>query len=173
MLNNNNFLTIKLSHSQTRIKDFFRFHLARKSGVNIIYLLISIISLVTGIVLLIVNIGQFAFFFFFTAVIIWLLRSIMIKTTVNRLIQKVRPPSMHYILTFKDGMITYQTDNDYYTYGITELDKIYETTNYFYFYINRNKALTLPKSIMTAVEKDILNNILKRENIKVFKVRFK
>lgn len=168
-----NLLTVRTSYSDARIRDFFRFHLTRKGPSRIIFLLLSGVCLIIGIIFIIYARYQTAFFSLFMAVIIWFLRAVMIKTAINSLMKKARPRATHYTLTFAGEDIIYQDDNVKSAYPLTGFEKIYETRNYYYFYLNRNAALTLPKGVLSAEEKEKIENILNRANLKVCSSRFK
>jgi len=86
---------------------------------------------------------------------------------------KARPFSRQYILIFTDDTIIYQTESICHEYKLEDLNKVYETINYFYFYIHRSKAIVLPQNMMTTAEKNKINYMLTDKNISIRKFNFK
>jgi len=165
----NNPLVIKVSHSIDRIKDFFRFHLKQRSFINILYLIVFIITIIVSIVLFAMSKWNWAILLCFVAIITLLFRSIMYRITINKLSKSSHHIAIHYILTFFDEQLQYQTGDIILTYTYSKLDRIYETKHYYYFYISKNKALILPKGLMLGSEKDKLKAIINYNELKIHK----
>lgn len=170
---NNNPLTVQASHSDERIRDFFRFHLMWKDSARIVFYLLSVVALLVGVILLVFARYESAFFSFFIAAAFLITRMVMVKSAVNSLVKKARPPASNYSLTFSDREVVYQDAIREAVYPLDGFKAVHETRKYYFLYLDQTRALIVPKDVLAPEEKEMLDGLLAMAGVKICKSRCK
>jgi len=163
----------KSIHTQGRAKEFFRFHLLKRSTSKYIYFIMSIIFFIIGVVLFFLGNYYNALFFLFVSVMLIIVRIVTVNFTINKILKNNLFPTVNYTLKISSDFIIYQADNEKKKYLWSDFFEAYETDNYFYFYINKNSALILSKYIISKEERNSLAMIILESNVKFRKIKFK
>lgn len=166
-------IVAKLTHSQTRAKDFYRFHLFRKSPIKYIYYGISSLVIVLAVIFYFLMKYELALFLIFIAIMILIIRIVNTNITINKIIKDLRFPSINYTLKFNSQSIIYQYDNFKKEYLWNNIIATYEVNNYLYFYITPGSALILTKYTISDEERNLLRSLIIDSKVKYYQYKFK
>lgn len=163
----------RLTHGEQRTRDFFKFHLFKISSIRYGYYILSLTLFIVSIVLFLkMNYGS-SLFFLFASLMVFVIKIAVTNIMVGRIVKRVDFPVVSYQLIFTDNEITYLDENQKKAYNWDKLIYIYEVKNYMYFYISKNSALILNKYVLDEEKRNELMDIIKSNNVKYKKVKFK
>jgi predicted MPP superfamily phosphohydrolase len=152
----------KVTHSESRAKEFFRFHLLKKTKGNYLYFGSACAFFIGAIILFVLMQIYYAFFLSFIGVMVLVIRVVQANMTVSRILKKVTFPSYVYLLKFYEDKIIYQIDTQQKIYNYQQLYGICETIDYMYFYTSPNQALILSKYVLEKTDREKLTAFLKQ-----------
>lgn len=161
----------KSAYSEERARDFFKFHLFKINPTKYIYFSVALSSLITALVFILIRNLGLALFFIVLAIIVLIVRLATTSIIINRTMKKLSFPTTNYELTFNKENIKYQDSNRKDLYVWKKLVAVYETKNYFYFYVKKNNALVLPKFNLNDAERQLLLEIIESSETKYKKMR--
>ncbi|MDD3999855.1 MAG: YcxB family protein [Bacilli bacterium] len=153
-------MILKMTHSEEKARDFFRFHLLRRSSSKYVYFVLSTMTFLGAVVLLVLSHFYYALFSFFITIMILVIRRSTISMTINRILKKLRFPNYSYNLKFLDDKLIFITDNHQKEYLYQDLFGICETKAYVFLYISANAALIIYKYDVEAEKKLELKSFL-------------
>lgn len=166
-------IVAKVTHSEGRAKDFFRFHLFKKSPAKYIYFSFALISFSGAIIFFFLNQLFYALFLAFVAILILIVRIVTTNITIDRILKKIRFPSYSYTLKFKEDNLVYLADTIKKEYYYRDLYGIFETKEYIFLYTNSHQALILTKYSLDKDDRTNLTNLLSKYKNKYRFIRFK
>ena len=137
-------IKVNLSHSENQMRDFFKFHLMRRSPSRYVYFTFALGLLIAGLVFFILRNQAYAIFFFFVAILIMMTRRIAANSTVLKILKSFDKKSSKYSLLFKEDSVTYEAGSTIKELKYSNLVRAYENKKrYLYLYYNRNGAIIL------------------------------
>lgn len=166
-------IVAKLTHSQTRAKDFYRFHLFRKSPIKYIYYGISSLVIILAVIFYFLMKYELALFLVFISIMILIIRVVNTNITINKIIKDLRFPSINYTLKFNSQSVIYQYDSFKKEYLWDNIIVICEVNNYLYFYITPSSALILTKYTISEEERILLQSLITNAKVKHYQYKFK
>ncbi len=153
-----------MTHSEEKARDFFRFHLIKRSPSKYVYYGLSIITFLGAVVFLFLGRFYYALFFTFLSLMLLLIRRVTINITINKIIKNLRLPNYSYSLSFFDDKVVYETEYNRKEYKYYELLGIHETKVYIFLYISPNAALIVNKLEIDSEKRTELGNYLSRQS---------
>ncbi|HHX80502.1 MAG TPA: YcxB family protein [Acholeplasmataceae bacterium] len=153
----------KMTHSEDKARDFFKFHLTKKSSSRNVYFGLAIILFIAAIGFLFLSQLYYALFFTFVALMLLVIRRVMINMTVNRIIKKLRLLDYSYQIKFLDEKLIYETTVSSKEYQYQNLFGISETKTCFYLYVSKNAAIIILKSALNPEDRTELERFLRQK----------
>lgn len=163
----------RLTHGEQRTRDFFKFHLLKISSIRYGYYILSLVLFIVSIVLFFKMDYGSSLFFLFASLMVFVIKIAVTNIMVGRIVKKVEFPIVSYQLIFTDNEITYVDENQKKAYNWNKVIYIYEVEKYIYFYITKNSALILNKYVLDEEKRNALIEIIKGNNVKYKRVKFK
>ncbi len=152
-----------MTHSEDKARDFFKFHLTKKSSSRNVYFGLAIILFIAAIGFLFLSQLYYALFFTFVALMLLVIRRVMINMTVNRIIKKLRLLDYSYQIKFLDEKLIYETTVSSKEYQYQNLFGISETKTCFYLYVSKNAAIIILKSALNPEDRTELERLLRQK----------
>jgi hypothetical protein len=156
-------LIAKMTHSEDKARDYFRFHLFRRTPSRYVYFPLAGITFIGAVAFLLFGRIYYAFFLTFISVMILVIRRALINTTVNSILKKMSLADYNYSLHFSEEKLTFETSSSRKEYLYEDLLGIVETKRYFYFYVSKNAALILLKTGLKDGERTELETFLRQK----------
>lgn len=153
----------KMTHSEDKARDFFKFHLTKKSSSRNVYFGLAIILFIAAIGFLFLSQLYYALFFTFVALMLLVIRRVMINMTVNRIIKKLRLLDYSYQIKFLDEKLIYETTVSSKEYQYQNLFGISETKTCFYLYVSKKAAIIILKSALNPEDRTELERFLRQK----------
>jgi hypothetical protein len=166
-------IVARVTHSEGRAKEFFRFHLLKRTKVNYFYFGFAFLSFGGAVAFFTLSRFYYALFLIFLGIMFLVIRVVNVNLTVNRILKKIAFPSYAYLLKFYEDKVIYQVDTLKKEYPYQQLYGICETIDYIYLYTNPNQALILSKYVLERADRDILLAFLAKIKGKYRYFRFK
>ena len=166
-------IVAKSTHSEKRTRDFFKFHLFRVSPTRYIYFAVALVLFIMSVVFyFMVKYGS-SLFFLFASLMVLVIRVVATNIIVSKVLKKVVYPAINYKLVFNENGIIHSYDLSKFTYRWNEFKIIYEIDNYIFFYLDKNRALILPKYILNLEERERLKDLIINSKIEYRLKKFK
>lgn len=152
----------KASFTESRAKDFFKFHLFYKNKSKFFYYSFSLLCIILSIVLFITRQNiVFASLVLASAFIIFGIRPIQINHIIKKTLKNQSFIDRNYSLKIYDDKIEYYTHDDYLVnYKWSDILYVYELRNYWYLYISENGALIIVKDLVDYEKRMELKNFI-------------
>lgn len=153
----------KMTHSEEKARDFFKFHLTKRTSSRFVYFVLVIIIFIAAIGFFLLSQLYYALFFTFVALMLLVIRRVMINMTVNKIIKKLRLLDYSYQIKFLDEKIIYETTVSSKEYLYRNLFGIAETKAYLYLYVSKNAAIIILKSALNSEKRTELESFLRQK----------
>ena len=153
----------KSSYNQDRAKDFFKFHLIKRSKMKYVYFTLSFLLLLIGIIVFVNHYISLGVVLISSSVFVVVIRPIQANISIKKTIENISTSKSDYYLIFTMDKISYTLDTLSIDYDWDKLIEVAETINYYYFYIKQNSALIVSKSVLGYKESKVLKELIVRK----------
>lgn len=154
-------IKIKANLSNSRMESFYRFHFLHKSSFRILEFALIILSLIISVLGIILNNTYIFAVFLVMGLIIVLTRKSRISSIAKKFIKKNPPRGEPYIVTIREGIISFYQDSLTKTFNVDDLKCVCEIDECFYLYVEESVALIIPKYLLKLEEKEQLRDYFK------------
>jgi hypothetical protein len=154
-------IIVKMTHSEEKARDFFRFHLLKRTPSRYVYFGLAGITFVGAVVFLVLSRFYYAFFLSFVALMLLIIRKVVVNTTVNGILKKLSLGEYNFSVRFEDEKVVYETASSRKEYSYGNIVGVAETKRYVYLYVSPNAALILSKVNIKPEERTELVDFLK------------
>lgn len=138
------------SFTESRAKDFFRFHLFTKNNSKFLYYGFSLLCILLSIVLFVTKQNiVIASLVLFASILIFGVRPVQINHIIKKTLKNQDFVGKKYSLKILDSKIEYYNHDDFLVnYKWTDILYVYELRNYWYFYISQHGAIIIVKELV-------------------------